>query len=873
MQTLLIILLALVFISGAPLFTIMLAGAALGTFFSARGFTIGFDGAINKLFGTSGRDEIEVLSTIPLFIYAGYILAEAKTADRLVRFANAMLGWVPGGLAIVTIGTCALFTVFTGASGVTIIALGGVLMPALVRNGYPQRFSMGLIAGTGSVGLLFPPALPLFIYGTVYGLIQSEEEKKAGIWATERFLFAGVVPGLVLVGMLAAVAVTVAIVKKLPRQKFEFGELGSSFLRALPELFIPFGVILGLASGFGLPEIAALTVVYVVILELGIYRMIKLKQMWAISYEAMAMIGAIFLIILCSTALTDFIVNAEVPKKLIAWTQSHVSSKVMFLLAINVILLIVGTVMDIFSAIVVVVPLIAPISRAYGIDPYHLGVIFLLNLEVGYLHPPVGLNLFLTSVKFNRPITEVMWATVPFLVTMIVALLVITYVPSLTVVPEAERTAPVMNLVEIAANGVEESKVSIAEIPLVDAVGRPLKDVENKSTVRKFAECKPKQVEGRPKEEIEKEMTICQQLFFDVTTCKPNAKSATVAQQVCANKAIAEWTVKQLNGDILHPEKAIILMSELPLVDDKGDALEYEAPVLDDKGQPVLNPGDPELDENGKPVIGPDGKPVLQAGEPKVETKKLVDKDGKPVVKKLANCANYKVESEREGCRAPFIAVSNCMISFDEPTGCLEEKGKACGDAPAETPAPAPGDGSAAGSAAAGSGSAAAPAGSGSAVAEAPAAGSAAGSAAAGSGSAVADAGSGSAGSGAPAPAKVDAGACKKEVFATCVREQIASCRAEAVKEFVAEKDNLKFLYDPPAPAGGAPGAPAGGSAASMSPADGAKSDGGGCSSAATGAGAGGLILVGFAVVGLRQRRLRKALREHADRAGVPPTT
>ena len=738
MQTVLIILLALVFISGAPLFTIMLAGTALGSYFSARGFTIGFDGAINKLFGTSGRDEIEVLSTIPLFIFAGYILAEAKTADRLVRFANAMLGWMPGGLAIVTIMTCSLFTVFTGASGVTIIALGGVLMPALVRNGYPQRFSMGLIAGTGSVGLLFPPALPLFIYGTVYGLIQSEEEKKLGVWATERFLFAGIVPGLVLIGMLSAVAVTVAVVKKLPRQKFELGELGSSFIRALPELFIPFGVILGLAKGFGLPEIAALTVVYVLILEVGIYRMIKLKGMWAISYEAMAMIGAIFLIILCSTALTDFIVNAEVPKKLIAWTQAHVSSKIAFLLAINVILLIVGTVMDIFSAIVVVVPLIAPISRAYGIDPYHLGVIFLLNLEVGYLHPPVGLNLFLTSVKFNRPITEVMWATIPFLITMMVALLVITYVPSLTVVPEAERTAPVMNLVEIAHNGVDESKVAITEIQLVDAVGRPLKDVENKPTVRKFGDCKPKVDPKNPpdsklKDELEKDLTSCQQLFFEVSTCKPNPKAATTAQQVCANKAIAEWTVKTLNGDILRPERAIIVQSELPLVDASGEPLEYEAPVLDDKGNQVLAPGEPELDENMKPKLDDKGNPVLAAGEPKFETKKLVGKDGKPVVKKLAACAGFKVESEREGCRAPFITVSNCAISFEEPTDCIEEKSKECGGAaPAPgTPEEAPGASGSGSAPAAGSGSAtgSTPAsGSASAAGSAPASGSAPGS-------------------------------------------------------------------------------------------------------------------------------------------------
>lgn len=607
MQTLLIILLCLVFISGAPLFTIMLGATALGAFFSQRGFEIGFDGAINKLFGTSGRDEMEVLSTIPLFIYAGYILAEAKTADRLVRFANALLGWMPGGLAIVTILTCALFTVFTGASGVTIIALGGVLMPALVRNGYPERFSMGLIAGTGSVGLLFPPALPLFIYGTVYGLVQSEEEKRAGIWDTGRFLFAGIGPGLVLIAMLSAVAVTVAIIKKLPRQKFVVGELGRSFLAAVPELFIPFGVIMALVTGtFDLPEIAALTVVYVVILEVAVFRTIGAKQLWGISYEAMAMIGAIFLIILASTALTDFIVNAEVPKKLVAWTQSHVESKIAFLLAINVILLIVGTVMDIFSAIVVVVPLIAPISRAYGIDPYHLGVIFLLNLEVGYLHPPVGLNLFLTSVKFQRPITEVMWATIPFLITMIIALLVITYVPQITAasVPAPERTGPVSTLVAIVETGMEESKVAEKDIKLVDASGKLLLDRKGKPVERHFIDC--------AKIADESTKGACQQLFFDVTTCKTDKDAVT-----CRNKAIAAWTVSNMNGDPLDQEKAIIVVPEVTL--DGG------------------------------------------------------------VVKRVAKC-DPLTGTDRETCRSLFIEASNCQIVPPDPgdkdaiDGCIKEK-------------------------------------------------------------------------------------------------------------------------------------------------------------------------------------------------------
>jgi tripartite ATP-independent transporter DctM subunit len=647
MATLLIILVSLVFICGAPLFTIMLAGTALGAIYGARGFEADFDGAIVKLFGVGTGEQVNVLSTIPLFIYAGYVLAEAKTADRLVRFANALLGWMPGGLAIVTIGTCSLFTVFTGASGVTIIALGGVLMPALVRNGYPERFSIGLIAGTGSVGLLFPPALPLFIYGTVYGLTNLDPEN----WNTERFLFAGVVPGLVLIGMISAVAVAVAVYKKLPRQRFSLKELRRSFGVALPELFIPFGVILGLASGFGLPEIASLTVVYVIALEVLVFRTINARMLWGITYEAMAMIGAIFIIIFASTAFTDFMVNADVPKKLVAWTQDHVDSKVVFLLAINLILLIVGTVMDIFSAIVVVLPLIAPIAKAYGIDPYHLGVIFLLNLEVGYLHPPVGLNLFLTSVKFRRPITEVMWATVPFLITMIVALLVITYVPALTVVPEAERTAPVKNLVELVHDGLEESRVSFAELPLVDAQGNPLLDDSGKQIVRRLKSCQlsPRCKQEGPEDQRceagakcvsdvcvrpgvetirdETQRTTCQQLFFDVTTCRPDPKVSDPKQLACANEAIAAWVAKNLNDDALEPEKAILVVREAALVG-----------------------------EEGEPIAG---------------------KDGKPIVRRLAQCDPLK-GTERENCRDLFVKVSTCRIKPHDVTECAAEKAKDC---------------------------------------------------------------------------------------------------------------------------------------------------------------------------------------------------
>jgi tripartite ATP-independent transporter DctM subunit len=584
----------------------MLGATALGAWSGVINlpFKAEFNGNVEVIQHVGLGDEVETMSTIPLFIYAGYLLAESGTADRLVRFANALLGWVPGGLAIVTIGTCALFTVFTGASGVTIIALGGVLMPALVRQGYPERFSMGLIAGTGSVGLLFPPALPLFIYGTVYGL--SASKKMQALWDTRRFLFAGIVPGMVLVGMLSAVAVFVAIRKKLPRQKFEPKELVQSFLLALPELAIPFGVIFGMVVvGFSLPEIAALTVVYTVVLEVGVSRVIPKwgkslspRVLWSTSREALAMVGAIFIIIFASTALTDFLVNAGVPAKIVAWTQDHVHSKIVFLLAINVILLIVGTVMDIFSAIVVVLPLISPLAETYGVDPYHLGVIFLLNLEVGYLHPPVGLNLFITSVKFQRPITEVMWATIPFLVTMIVALLTVTYVPPLTEISasmspyDPARSGRVQDLAGIVHVAAEELTV-VRDVTLVDAAGAPLNGADGKPVVKHLAEC------DAISDEIAK--GGCQKLFFDIKACK--------GDQTCAHKATAAWVVANINGSD-DTDKQFVLITEIPL-------------------------------------MCPDGTPKK-------------DKSGAPVVKKLADCAN---EIDKDTCREIFLNVSNCKIN------------------------------------------------------------------------------------------------------------------------------------------------------------------------------------------------------------------
>jgi tripartite ATP-independent transporter DctM subunit len=480
-------------------------------------------------------------------------------------------------------------------------------MPALVRAGYPERFSMGLIAGTGSVGLLFPPALPLFIYGTICGLNVVADWAKTDprwAWDTQRFIFAGIVPGLVLMGMLAAVAVTVAIIRKLPRTKFSFKELGESFLLALPELGIPFGVIAALAHGFQLSEVAALTVAYAAILELGVSRVLNAlgiawgkplqpRVLWTMSREAMAMIGAIFIIIFASQVLTNYMVTADIPQKLVEWTQAHVQSKIVFLLAINVILLIVGTVMDIFSAIVVVVPLLLKIAYAYHISPYHLGVIFLLNLEVGYLHPPVGLNLFITSVKFQRPITEVMWATIPFLITMIATLLVVTYVPALTEIstPDPPRTAPISNLVTLVHVAADELTV-VKEVTLVDSTGKPLPGGDGKPIVRHLDDCAKLG---------EQDKSGCERLFFDVKGCKRDAN--------CEHGAIAKWVID--NNSTWAKEQQIVLVTDVPLVDSDG------------------NP------------------------------KK--DKSDQPIVKHIADCA--KDADNEDSCRELFIKVSNCQIS------------------------------------------------------------------------------------------------------------------------------------------------------------------------------------------------------------------
>ncbi len=524
------------FLLGAPIFAVMIGLAAVGSLALPREFSAEFNGTMAEIARMGTGESAQVLATIPLFIFAGYIMAESKTADRLVRVAQAGLGWLPGGLAVVTILACAIFTTFTGASGVTIVALGGLLMPSLIQERYPERFATGLVAGTGSVGLLFPPALPLFVYGTVFGLQESLAKSSSG-FETDRFLFAGVVPGAVLIGILAGVAIVVAIIRRVPRRPFSpaafaMAMVGSYAERdgngrivklgtALPEIIIPFLVIFLIANGVAIPEVAAMTVVYVAVLEIGIYRDLPLTRLWRLIRESMGLAGAIFIIIFAAAAFTNYLVTAEVPQEMVEWISAHVESKWAFLLALNVLLIAVGMIMDIFSAIVVVVPLIAPMARQFGIDPYHLGVIFLLNLEIGYLTPPVGLNLFITAYKFQKPVAEVIRATLPFLLAMIVALGLVTYIPALTVVPPAKRTGRLDNLLVLVQEG-RRSLDYVQEVTLPDG------------KVKRFDDCRALSAFER---------NNCETLFADVTQCRRDAGG--MANSDCERDVIATFLSDQ----------------------------------------------------------------------------------------------------------------------------------------------------------------------------------------------------------------------------------------------------------------------------------------------------------------------------------------
>jgi C4-dicarboxylate transporter DctM subunit len=411
-----VIALALIVVTllGAPLFAVIGAGALIG--FEREGVDLSV--VAIEFFGLS---ETPVLVAIPLFTFAGFLLSAGQAPARLVRLSQALLGWLPGGLAIISLVACALFTAFTGASGVTIIALGALLYPALSQAGYDERFNLGLITSSGSLGLLFAPSLPLILYGIV-----------AEVSVDDLFV-AGVLPGILMIVVLGVYCYWRNRKLRYLVTEGSWSGAWQAIWAARWDLPLPIVVLGGIYGGyFAVSEAAAVTALYVTVVELVVLREVAWRDLPRIMRESMVLVGAILVILGVSLASTNLMIDTGVPQRLFAFVSDYVTGPTTFLITLLVFLLILGAILDIFSATVLIVPLLLPIAAQYGIDPIHLGIVFLAAMELGYLTPPVGLNLFIASHRFEKDITEIYWATQPFLLVSLVAVIVIAFWPELS---------------------------------------------------------------------------------------------------------------------------------------------------------------------------------------------------------------------------------------------------------------------------------------------------------------------------------------------------------------------------------------------------------------------------------------------------------
>lgn len=401
---------------GAPIF-VVLGGIALSLFLA--------DGVpIASIPVETYRITVSpAIAAVPLFTLAGFVLAEGGASRRIVRLFHALLGWLPGGVAIVTVLVCAFFTTVTGASGVTIIALGGLMLPGLLQAGYRERYALGLITSCGSIGLLFPPSLPVILYGVV-----------AHVPILELFK-AGAVPGAMMIAFVGASGVCAGWQSACEKAPFNRREFAKSVWMSKWDVALPVLILAGIFGGYcTLLEGAAASVLFAVVIETFIYRSLRLREdLPRILLQCASLIGGVFIILGVSMGLTNYMVDAEIPMRAAGWIQAHIGSKWLFLLYLNLLLLLVGCLMDIYSAIAVVVPLILPVSEAFGVHPLHLGIIFLANLELGYLTPPVGMNLFLASYRFGKPLLQVYRDTLPFLLALLAVVLIVTYLPGLLI--------------------------------------------------------------------------------------------------------------------------------------------------------------------------------------------------------------------------------------------------------------------------------------------------------------------------------------------------------------------------------------------------------------------------------------------------------
>ena len=330
---------------------------------------------------------------------------------------------MPSGLAIVSLIACAFFTAFTGASGVTIIALGAILYPALTQAGYPDKFNLGLITTSGSLGLLFAPSLPLILYGVVAEV------------SIDDLFKAGILPGFLMISMLIIYSFRANKNLSTSLNKFKPSQMMEAIKESIWEIPLPFMVLGGIYSGFfAISEAAAVTALYVIIIEVIVLKEIKISDLPIIMRESMLLVGGILLVLSVSLASTNYMIDSGIPERIFNIVSEVISSKYSFLALLLLFLIILGALLDIFSAIVLVVPILLPIAAQYQIDPIHLGIIFLATMQLGYITPPVGINLFIASFRFEKSIIDVYSSTIPFFVILLFSVILITFWPTLTLI-------------------------------------------------------------------------------------------------------------------------------------------------------------------------------------------------------------------------------------------------------------------------------------------------------------------------------------------------------------------------------------------------------------------------------------------------------
>ena len=413
--------LVLLALFGAPLFSVIAAAALYG--FYIAGIELQVIGI--ELYRIA---ETPLLMALPLFTFTGYILSESNTSQRMLNLIQSMVGWLPGGLVILAFIFSALFTALTGASGVTIVALGALLYPAIKKAGYSEKFSLGMVTASGSLGLLLAPSLPLILYGII------AQQMDLGVQFSINDLFiAGLLPAALMIIALSIYSIIKSRQFNINTEPFNQSRLAQAVWAMRWELPMPVLLFAGIYSGyFAISEAAAVIAIYVLIVEMLVYREVSFSQLMNVIRESMSMVGSILLILAVSLALTNVFIDAEVPSAIFEVIKENVDSKISFLILLNLFLLFVGAILDIFSALVIVVPLILPVAISFGIHPVHLGIIFLANMQIGYLTPPVGINLFISGYRFRKPIAEIYSASLPFMLVLIIVLLAITYIPLLS---------------------------------------------------------------------------------------------------------------------------------------------------------------------------------------------------------------------------------------------------------------------------------------------------------------------------------------------------------------------------------------------------------------------------------------------------------